>query len=319
MSGLPSQPLLNREALLTNDEAKTLTKLYNKGPAAFGNAKRLSEQSGLPKSKTLHFLHGKATHTKYTNVRRNFQRLKVVAFEINEIWSIDLAYVDKLSKYNDGIKYLLVAVDVLSRYLRVQPIKTKSAKAASEAFAKMLGKRVKPKKVWSDKGTEFKAEFLKLCKQKNIKWYSTQSETKSAFAERNIRSLKNIIYKYLEEKWTYRYIDSLPEFVKTINTRVNRVTGLAPSKVTKNDVVHLISLADGNRLVKKPKLKIGDTVRIAKQDLPFKKGYKQNFTDELFTIVDVPTVHPPTYTLIDEDKEIILGKFYQPELIKVIQ
>ena len=59
------------------------------------------------------------------------------------------------------------------------------------------------------------------------------NETKSAFAERKIRSLKNIIYKYLEEKWTWTYIKDMPQFVNTINSRVNRVTQLAPNKVFK--------------------------------------------------------------------------------------
>ena len=50
----------------------------------------------------------------------------------------------------------------------------------------------------------------KFC-EKGIHLYTTENETKSAFAERNIRSLKNIIYKYLEEKWTWTYIKDLPQ------------------------------------------------------------------------------------------------------------
>ena len=38
--------------------------------------------------------------------------LKVQAYRINEIWSIDVAYMDKTAKYNNGLKYLLVAVNV---------------------------------------------------------------------------------------------------------------------------------------------------------------------------------------------------------------
>ena len=37
---------------------------------------------------------------------------------------MDVAYMDKIANHNNGVKYLLVAVDVLSRYLRVQPLKT---------------------------------------------------------------------------------------------------------------------------------------------------------------------------------------------------
>ena len=70
-------------------------------------------------------------------------------------------------------------------------------------------------------------------------------------------------------------------------------------------------------LSKIPKLKVGDYVRVAKVDLPFRKGYKQRFTDEVFEILSVPTFNPPTYGLIDSNGETIKGKFYQPELQKV--
>ncbi len=180
-------------------------------------------------------------------------------------------------------------------------------------------RKKQPEKVWTDKGTEFKGAFKKLCEKRGIATYTTQSETKSAFAERNIRSLKSIIYKYLEDKWTWIYIDKLPDFVNTINSRVNRVTKLAPNKVFKKHEPFFVSLAteQSNKFLRLPKLKIGDFVRIAKPDLPFRKGYKQNFTDEVFTVEKVNTLNPPTYTLIDANDEKILGKFYEPELVQV--
>ena len=101
---------------------------------------------------------------------------------------MDVAYMDKIAKHNNGVKYLLVAVDVLSRYLRVQPTKTMYAKDCVEAFKKMI-KTKQPEKVWTDKGTEFKGEFKTFCENKKIHLYTTENETKSAFAERNIRSL----------------------------------------------------------------------------------------------------------------------------------
>ena len=179
------------------------------------------------------FLQSKNSYTKYRQFRKNFPRLKVVAHRINEIWSIGVAYMDKIAKHNNGVKYLLVAVDVLSRYLRVQPLKTMYAKDCVEAFKKMI-KTKQPEKVWTDNGTEFKGEFKTFCENKKIHLYTTENETKSAFAERNIRSLKNIIYRYLEDKWTWNYIKELPNFVNIINSRVNRVTKLAQIKFSKN-------------------------------------------------------------------------------------
>ena len=135
-------------------------------------------------------------------------------------------------------------------------------------------------------------------------------------SERNIRSLKNIIYTYLEEKWTWTYIKDLPQFVNTINTHVNRVTQLAPNKVFKKHEPFFISLAI-NTTKYKPKYEKGDFVRIAKHDEKFRKGYKQNYTDEVLTIFKIATVSPPTYNLIDAKNVIIEGKFFEPELVQV--
>ena len=126
-----------------------------------------------------------------------------------------------------------------------------------------------------------------------IQLYTTESKTKSAFAERNIRSLKNIIYKYLEEKCTWTYIKDFPQFVNTINSR-NRVTQLAPNKVFKKHETFLILLAI-NTTKYKQQYENGDLVRIAKHDEKFRKGYKQIYTDEIFTIFKIATVSQPTY------------------------
>ena len=66
----------------------------------------------------------------------------------------------------------------------------------------------------------------------------------------------------------------LSQFVDTINSRVNRVTKLAPNKDSEKHAPQLRSLAaeKSAKLVKKPRFQVGDTVRIVKQDLPFKKG-----------------------------------------------
>ena len=146
----------------------------------------------------------------------------MILYDIDEIWSIDLAYVDKLADYNKNIKYLMAAVDCMSRYLRVQPLKSKYATSTAEAFKQKIKKK-QPQKVWVDKGTNFKGPFKILGEEKGIKTYTTESEKNSIFADRNIRSLKNLIYKFLEDKWIYSYIDKLQDFVNTTNL-VNKIS-----------------------------------------------------------------------------------------------
>ena len=138
-----------RTGSLSTNEKKLLELKYTKGPEAYGSVKNLQKSRKLKPSKVKLFLEGKNTHTKHKKYRKKFPTLKVIAYDINEIWSLDLAYVDKLAKKNKDVKYLLVAVDCLSRYLRVEPLKSKYATITADAFKKMI-KNKRPKKVWVD-------------------------------------------------------------------------------------------------------------------------------------------------------------------------
>ena len=68
----------------------------------------------------------------------------------------------------------------------------------------------------------------------------------------------NLRYKYLEDKGTNSYINQLQSFVQTINSRINRVTKLAPNKVTKKDVPYLLSLTfnASETIVRQPNLSL---------------------------------------------------------------
>ena len=108
---------ISTRGILSDSKKLKLEKLYTKGPEAYGSVSNLQKVSSLSRVKVEFFIQSKNSHTKYRQYRRRFPRLKVIAYDINEIWSIDLAYVDKLTKYNNGVEYILVAVDVLSRKL----------------------------------------------------------------------------------------------------------------------------------------------------------------------------------------------------------
>ena len=72
------------------------------------------------------------------------------------------------------------------------------------------------------------------------------------------------------------------------------------------------------REFRKRTFKIGDRVQISKYGLPFRKGYKPQITGEVFESVAIATRKQPTYTIKDDQSEVIQGKFYQKALIKVI-
>ena len=130
---------------------------------------------------------------------RKLRRKRAFARFKNEIWCMDFAYVDELAKNNNGVKYLLVRQDLFERIVNAKGMKTKDSQETVKAFSSMITKSNRPKKIWVDKGIEFGGAFKKFCAVEGLQVYSTMNETKAAFAERTIRSLKNILYRYMED------------------------------------------------------------------------------------------------------------------------
>ena len=195
-------------------------------------------------------------------------------------------------------------------------IMTKDSKETVKTFSKMITKKSRSKKIWVLQGTEFPGELKKFCSAKGIEIYSTMSETKAAFAERTVRSFKNILYRYMQD-YGYQYIHKLPQFIKTMKSRNSRSIDMKPNHVKNSDIMSIL-FSKPLREYKKTKFGIGYRVRISKYDLPFRKRYKPQFTQKKFEIVAIATKKPPTYTIKDEQEEIIRGNFYEKELMRVI-
>ena len=96
-----------------------------------------------------------------------------------------------------------------------------------------------------------------------------------------------------------KYMRKMDAFLKTTNTRVNRSTGKAPKNVTNKDFLSIFYRHPINQY-NRPRFKVGENVCISKKDIPFRKGYKSQFTNEIFRTVKVATFKPPTYNLCGE-------------------
>ena len=85
----------------TKIEAKQLKTNYSdKSLALFGSVNNLIKATILSLQKVKHFLHTEPAYTKYRTFIRKMPRVKVIVHDVNEVWSLDSAYVDKLAKYN---------------------------------------------------------------------------------------------------------------------------------------------------------------------------------------------------------------------------
>ena len=86
----------------------------------------------------------------------------------DDIWGVDLADMQLLSKYNTGIRFLLCAIDIFSKYAWVVPLKDKKGVSIVTAFQSILKQsNRKPNKMWVDKGSEFYNASFKKCLQDN--------------------------------------------------------------------------------------------------------------------------------------------------------
>ena len=157
-----------------------------------------------------------------------------------------------LSKYNEGTRYLLCAIDFFSKYDFVVPLKDKKGTTIVNAFQSILdNSKRRPNKSYNS--------FKKYLKDNNIEMYSAHNEGKSAVPERFIRTLKNKIYKHITAISKNLYFDVLNDIVDQYNNTYHKTIKMKPIDV-KSD-----SFAEYNEESneKDSKFKAGDHVRIS--------------------------------------------------------
>ena len=189
-----------------------------------GNAKHTAKPSSLERSSL--------ERTKEVNkilaeellkhVIKKFNKRKVYSQFKDNIWGVDLADMQSLSRKNKGIKYLLCVIDLYSKYTFVIPLKDKKGISIVNAFDKIIKQsKRKPNKIWVDQGSEFYNHgFKKWLSDNDIIMYSTFNEDKSVIAERFIRTLKNKLYKHMTASDKNVYYDVLDDAVnKSNNTK----------------------------------------------------------------------------------------------------
>ena len=230
--------------------------------------------------------HGVATEPNYQlanklhrQIIRKFKRQKFYSSFRDNIWRVDLADMQSISKYNKGMKYLLCAIDLFSKW--DAPLKDQKGITIVNVFQKIISRVRKPNKVWVDQGGEFYNKlFKRFLKINNIEMYSTYNKGKSIDAETFIRALKNKIFKHMTAVSQYVYSDMLDDVVNRYNNAVHRTIKMKPIDVTSDPYDECNK--DSNET--KPKFKVGDDVKISKHKNIFSKGYTQNLPEEVFVV-----------------------------------
>ena len=242
-----------------------------------------------------------------------FNKRKVYSQFKDNILGVDLADMQSLSRKNKGIKYLLCAIDLYSKYAFVIPLKDKKGISIVNAFNKIIKQSErKPNKIWVDQGGEFyNSVSKKWLSDNDIIMYSTYNEGKSVVAEKFIRTLKNKLYKHMTDTGKNVYYDVLDDVVNKYNNTKHSTIKMKPIDVKDNKKVYI-----GEHNEKDSRFKVGDRVRISKFKNIFAKGYTPNWSKEIFIVDKINDTVPYTYNIKDLNDEEIIGSFYNRELQK---
>ena len=254
--------------------------------------KDTAESSALARSSSMLADERHKPVIKKVNERKVYSQFK------DNIWGVDLADMQSLSRKNKGIKYLLCAIDLYSKYAFVIPLKDKKGISIVNGFNKVIkqSNRRNPNKIWADQGSEFYNAFKKWLSDNDIIMYSTYNEGKSVVAERFIRTLKNKLYKHMTATGKNVYYDVLNDIVNEYNNTKHNTIKMKRKDVGNNNNKR-VYIDEHNE--KDSRFKVGDRVSISKLKNIFAKGYTPNWSREIFIVDKINDTVPYTYNLKD--------------------
>ena len=297
------------------------------GRKALYNAVKKDGRFRVSHSQIKKWLQNQSTYSLNKAVKRNFTRGRVIVSGIDDQWDADLASFSRYEDANDGYRYLLVVIDIFSRYAWVEPIKDKSARRIVAAFNRILSKGRSPRRLRSDAARDFTSKiFQRYLKTQKIAHFTTHTEKQANYVERFIKTLKGRIWRHMRATNSSRYIDVLQDLVNSYNRAWHSGIKSEPINVNKENESKLwwqMYWPKSDFIKQKePKIeflfKVGDRVRISYLRSAFQREYDIKWSGEIFKVTKrFVRQGQPIYKIVDWYNNPVEGTFYQKELQKV--
>ena len=228
-----------------------------------------------------------------------------------------------------------MVIDCFTKKIWAVPMRNKTGEWTAQSFQSILDELPEmPVHIITDRGTgirlssvlfelKFHSEFFNtnvktLFINHGINHYAvpTKSPWKASMVERVIQTLKTKLERYFTKNKTKKYIDVLDDFVKNYNKTPHRSHGFAPLDVNAENTATVYKKMFPDLSLKTIcKLKVGDKVRKIRGKGDWEKGYKENWSDEIFTISKIRQQSGVCwYYLVDHENEKIKGIYYYYQL-----
>jgi hypothetical protein len=234
-------------------------------------------------------------------MRYKSEREKIIVYNKNDLGAADLAEFQPLSRFNNGIRYVLVYRNCFTKRISIGFMHSKEGPECARVFRDMLIRQIKfvPRTLVTDHGGEFLNPYFRgVCAEFNIKMFQPR-KGKAVHAENAILYLKTRLYRYMRDTNNKRFLEILPQIVRHYNNSVRAALGMAPNNVESHNQFRLFHRMYGRYLrntVSRPRFSIGNVVRIRLEERTFEKSYFPKFSTELYRITQIFThSQPPKY------------------------
>ena len=193
----------------TTEVDNVLMKLY-KDPLTTANSRDglyshvIKEYAGISKGKVVAFLKNQEAYQRHVAVPIPKVIVPVVTKSVNQMWQLDITFLQKFSGYNHQYNSILTCIDHFSKYAWTAALTTKEAKKTALCLKEILdtiGPNSWPLIIQTDNGTEFKGEFDRLLTDRRIKhhWSYAYAPQSQGAIERFNRTLKRKLFGYLSQ------------------------------------------------------------------------------------------------------------------------
>jgi hypothetical protein len=333
--------------IVPKEQVNQVVQQFDADPSKTGGRDRLhfhisKQYIGISKTAVNDYLKNSETHQLSAPVAKRVQNRSIVINKKGSYGQIDLIDLQSLSKLNNGFNWILVYVDLFSKFAAAEPLKTKHVGNVIAGMTNILESMKpawRPHILQSDRGSEFDVEFSKAMKAKyNIKVIHSQAynPTSQGAVERLNKTIKTALNAQMTKYRSKRWVDLLKLVITNINTSPHSTTKAVPLEVMRGQ-------ADDGKVLKNIKkvaeariaghedtaFKVGDTVRVSlltrseeRKQGSFRKSTGQNWSEDLYVVrkVSKPTTkfNKPTYLLRKGNRDL-KKRYHANELLYVDQ
>ena len=218
----------------------------------------------------------------------------ITSMKPHSIWNMDIFYLQKYHKQNQGYKYILCCIDIFTRYVYCEPMKSKEIEEVIKAF-KVIIKKQKPYVIVSDNDSTFLSnKFQNMLDENEIALnpVPVHDHHSLGILDRFARTLKTTLHKRFIKHNSLNWIDNLDGIIKNYNNSPHSgIADIKPSQATeKHNAAIIYELNVEKAKVKttyKPTIfTIGDYVRVKEND-KFSKKSEGTYKDEINRIANI--------------------------------